>query len=61
MPYKDDYDSGNFIFSKKEGFIRKEPQVRGEISIRTLEEETVKKHGIEVGDILPWSGYIVTK
>lgn len=60
MPYADGYDNGCAVFDRKKGFIQKPVQVRTEISIKTIDHNFIKKHNIQVGEVMPWSGLKIT-
>jgi hypothetical protein len=61
MPYADGYDNGYAVWDRKKGFVKKPVQVRGEVSIKTIDPEFVKNHNVKVGDIMPWSALKITK
>ena len=61
MPYKNGYDNGYAVFGRIKGFIKKPVQVKGEISIKSIEPKFVEKHNVQVGDITPWTRLKVIK
>ena len=62
MPYVENYEFGNFIFSQK-GFIPKTNpvQIKGEVSLKSLNPEFIRKHKIKITDITPWTNLRVVK
>lgn len=61
MPYADGYDNGHAVWDRKKGFVQKPVQIKGEVSIKTLDPKFVKKNNVQVGDIMPWSALKITK
>ena len=42
MPYANGYDNGHAVWDRKKGFVKKPVQVRGEVSIKTIDPKFVK-------------------
>lgn len=61
MPYANGYDNGHAVWDRKKGFVKKPVQVRGEVSIKTIDPEFIKNHNVKVGDIMPWTLIKITK
>jgi len=55
MPYANGYDNGHAVWDRRKGFSRKPVQIKGEVSIKTIDPEFVKNHNVKVGDIMPWA------
>lgn len=59
MPYKDGYDNGYAVFDRIKGFVKKPVQVKGEISLKTIDPKFIERYSIQVGDITPWTKFKV--
>lgn len=57
MPYADGYDNRHAVFDHKKGFVQKPVQIKGGISIKSINPEFIKKNNVQVGDVMPWSRF----
>ena len=55
MPYVNGYDNGHSVWDRKKGFVQKPVQAKGEVNIKTIDPKFIKKHNVQVGDIMPWT------
>lgn len=61
MPYANGYDNGHAVWDRRKGFIQKPVQIKGEVSIKTIDPKFIKKHNVQAGDITPWTLIKITK
>ena len=55
MPYANGYDNGHAVWDRRKGFVQKPVQIKGEVSIKTIDPKFIKKHNVQAGDITPWT------